>query len=96
MKKLFAVLFSISLSLSLLVLGGEPVNAAGMSSSTQVGYIKRKSKKVYVRTKHGTRYVAHKTKKGTKWTAHKTKRGTKTAYVKTKRTTKKTYNNIKN
>ena len=94
MKKLIAIIFSISMALSIVFVSQTPVSAAGISTP-QVGYIKRKSKKVYYRTKNGVRYVGHKTANGTRWTVVKTKHGTKKAYVKTKRTTKKTYSKTK-
>lgn len=84
MKRIFALVFSFSLMLSLVVLSAEPAAALGISVKKQVGYLKRKTKKIYHRSKNGTKYVAHKTKRGTEWTAHKTKHGTKKAYVKTK------------
>ena len=84
MKKLFAIVFSLSLMLSLVVLSAEPASAAGMYAKRQVGYMKRKTKKVYYRSKRGTKYVAHKTKRGTKTTFHKSKRKTKKTYSKTK------------
>ena len=96
MKKLIAIVFSVSLMLSLVVLSAEPASAAGMYANKQVGYMKRKTKKVYYRSKRGTKYVAHKTKRGTKVTYRKTKRGTKKVYVKSKRGTKKTYSKTKN
>ena len=95
MKKIFAIVFSLTLVLSVIALGNVTSSAATKLSKPQVGYLKRKSKKVYYRTKNGTKYVAHKTKTGTKYTAHKTKVGTKKAYVKTKSTTKKTYSKSK-
>ena len=82
MKKIFAIVFSLTLVLSVIALGNVTSSAATKLSKPQVGYLKRKSKKVYYRTKNGTKYVAHKTKTGTKYTAHKTKVGTKKAYVK--------------
>ena len=84
MKKLFAIVFSLSLILSLVVFSAEPASAAGMYAKAQVGYLKRKTKKVYYRSKHGTKYVAHKTKRGTKTTFHKSKRKTKKVYSKSK------------
>jgi len=95
MKKLFAIVFSLSLTLSLVVFSAESASASGMYAKAQVGYLKRKTKKVYYRSKRGTKYVAHKTKRGTKYSAHKTKRGTKTTFHKTKRTTKRTYSKTK-
>ena len=84
MKKLFAIVFSLSLTLSLVVFSAESVSASGMYAKAQVGYLKRKTKKVYYRSKHGTKYVAHKTKRGTKTTFHKSKRKTKKVYSKSK------------
>ena len=84
MKKLFAIVFSLSLILSLVVLSAETASAAGMFPKKQVGYLKRKTKKVSHRTKVGTKYVAHKTKRGTKTTFHKSKRKTKKVYSKSK------------
>ena len=80
MKKIFAIVFSLSLILSLVVLSAEPASAAGMMAKKQVGYMKRKTRKVYHRSKRGTRYVAHKTKRGTKKTFHKSKRKSKKVY----------------
>jgi hypothetical protein len=84
MKKLFAIVFSFSLMLSLVVLSAETASAAEMLAAKQVGYLKRKTKKVYYRSKRGTKYVAHKTKRGTKKTFHKSKRKTKKVYSKSK------------
>jgi hypothetical protein len=84
MKKLFAIVFSLSLFLSLVAFSAEPASAAGMNAKKQMGYLKRKTKKVYYRSKRGTKYVAHKTKRGTKTTFHKSKRKTKKTYSKTK------------
>jgi hypothetical protein len=94
MKKILAITFSISMAMSVVFVSHNSVAAAGVSSP-QVGYIKRKSRKVYYRTKNGVRYVGHKTANGTRWTVVKTKRGTKKAYRKTKTTTKKTYSKTK-
>jgi hypothetical protein len=84
MKKLFAIVFSLSLIFSLVVFSAEPASAAVKYAKAQVGYLKRKTKKVYYRSKHGTKYVAHKTKRGTKTTFHKSKRKTKKVYSKSK------------
>jgi len=95
MKKIFAIVFSLSLTLSVVAFGNVALSAATKLSKPQVGYIKRKSKKVYYRTKNGTKYVAHKTKKTAKAAGRKTEHGSKKAYVKTKTTTKKTYSKSK-
>lgn len=95
MKKIFAVVFSLSLAFSAIAFGNIPSSAETKLSKPQVGYIKRKSKKVYYRTKTGTKYVAHKTKKSAKAAGRKTEHGSKKAYVKTKTTTKKTYSKSK-
>jgi hypothetical protein len=84
MKKLFAILFSISLLSSVVLFEAGTVSAAPAVARSQVGYLKRKSKKVYYRSKRGTSYAAHKTKRGTKKTFHKSKRVTKRTYSTTK------------
>ena len=84
MKRVTAIIISAAFLLTLFTAFEAPAFGDSISPASQVGYIKRKSKKVYYRSKSGTKYAAHKTKRGTKWTAHKTKRGTKKAYVKTK------------
>ena len=84
MKRLLAVVFTVSISMSVTVFGSVAVSTNSVSAKSQVGYIKRKSKKVYRRGKHGTKVVYYKTKHGTKKTYRKTKRVTKRTYHKTK------------
>jgi len=84
MKKVFAILFSISLLTSVFLFDAATVSAAPTIAKSQVGYLKRKTRKVYYRSKRGTKYVAHKTKRGTKKGFHTTKRKTKRTYSKTK------------
>ena len=96
MKKILAVVFSFSLLLASVVFCDVTASAASMGAKTQIGYLKRKTKKVAHRTKTGTKYVAHKTKRGTQATYSKTKSGSKKAYAKTKSTSKKTYRKTKN
>ena len=84
MKKILVVVFSVSLSISVVFAGNVAASAASVAAKSQVGYIKRKSKKVYYRTKHGSKVVYYKTKRGTKKTYHKSKRVTKRTYHKTK------------
>ena len=84
MKKLLALVFAISISMSILVFGGVTVSASALSGKSQIGYMKRKSKKVYRRSKHGTKVVYYKSKRGTKKTYHKSKRVTRRTYHKTK------------
>jgi hypothetical protein len=91
MKKILTVIFSVALLLGSIVFSSVSTSAASMGFNPQIGYLKRKTKKVAHRTKTGTEYVAHKTKVGTKKTYYKTKYGSKKAYAKTKRGTKKTY-----
>ena len=106
MKKLVTVIFSVSLAISFVIIGNESVSAASVSSVPQVGYLKRKTKKVYHRTKSGTEDIAHDTKhkskkvyyrteRGTKDVAHDTKHKSKKTYYKSKRVTKKTYSKTK-
>ena len=84
MKKLLVIVFSISLGLSVTFLGSISVPAESLSAKAQVGYIKRKSRKVYYRSKHGTKVAYHKSKYETKKGFHKSKRVTKHTYSKTK------------
>lgn len=84
MKKLLALVFAVSISMSILAFGSVSTSAASLTPNPQVGYIKRKSKKVYRRSKHGTKVVYYKTKRGTKKTYRKSKRVTKRTYHKTK------------
>jgi hypothetical protein len=86
MKKLNTLVLSISLLFSTAVFAAKPVSGAAFGAVSQIGYVKRKSRKVYYRSKRGTRYVAHKTKRGSKRGYYKTKRVTKKAYSKTKKT----------
>jgi len=72
MKKIFAIIFGASLTLSIFTFSGVSASAAVNISKPQVGYLKRKTKKVYYRTKNGTKYVAHKTKKNGKAVGCKT------------------------
>ena len=96
MKKFLAVIFSVTLLLASIVFSSGSASAASMGAKPQIGYMKRKTKKVAHRTKTGTKYVAHKTKVGTKETYSTTKHGSKKAYAKTKRGSKKTYAKTKN
>src|SRR6476660_9064539 len=84
MKKFLAVIFSVTLVLASIVFSGISASAASVGFNPQIGYTKRKTKKVAHRTKTGTKYVAHKTKVGTKETYSTTKHGSKKAYAKTK------------
>jgi len=99
MKKVLAVVFSVSMTISVFVVGNVSASAASISAKSQVNYIKRKTKKVYRRTKAGTKDIAHDTKHKTKKTYYRTKRGTKDiahdTKHKTKRVTKKTYRKTK-
>ena len=106
MKKSLTILFSMSLAISFVLLANDSVSAASMKAVPQVGYLKRKTKKVYYRTKNGTKDIAHETKHGTKKAyyrtkrsskdvAHETKHGTQKTYYKSKRVTKKTYSKTK-
>jgi hypothetical protein len=106
MKKLLTIIFCVSLITSIVVLGNVSVLATTINSGPQIGYLKRKTKKVYYRTKRGTKDIAHetkhtskktyyRTKRGSKDVAHETKHGTKKTYNKTKRVTKKTYSKTK-
>lgn len=84
MKKILAIVFAVSISMSVLVFGSETAEASSLSARSQIGYVKRKSKKIYRRSKHGTKVVYYKGKRGTKKTYHKSKRVTKRTYHKTK------------
>ena len=84
MKKILAIVFAVSIAVSTLVLAGISASAASLGAKSQVGYIKRKSRKVYRRSKHGTKVVYYKSKRGTKKTYYKSKRVTKRTYHKTK------------
>jgi hypothetical protein len=84
MKKLLVIAFSVSLGLTATFLGSVAAAAESLSSKAQVGYVKRKSKKVYYRTKHGSKVVYRKSKRETKKGFHKSKRVTKHTYSKTK------------
>ena len=57
MKRVFAVIFCLSLTFSIVIMSAETVSGAGLGSRVkkQVGYVKRKSRKVYHRSKRGTR-----------------------------------------
>jgi len=96
MKKFLAVIFTVTLVLGSIVFSSVSASAASVGFNPQIGYMKRKTKKVAHRTKTGTKYVAHKTKVGTKSTYSKTKHGSKKAYAKTRKGTKKTYAKTKN
>ena len=106
MKKLLTIVFSVSLAIPLVLAGNVSTLAASMAAVPQINYLKRKTKKVYHRTKNGTKEIAHdtknKTKKGyhraersSKDVAHETKHKTKKGYSKSKRVTKKTYSKTK-
>lgn len=99
MKKVLAFVFSVSIAISVIVVGNVCASAASIGAKSQVNYIKRKTKKVYRRTKAGTKDIAHDTKHKTKKTYYRTKRGTKDiahdTKHKTKRVTKKTYRKTK-
>jgi hypothetical protein len=106
MKKILVVLFSVSMAISVIVIGNVSASAASIDAKGQVNYLKRKTKKVYRRTKNGTKDIAHetkhktkktyyRTKSGTKDVAHETKHKTKKGYYKSKRVTKKTYRKTK-
>ncbi|HYJ90526.1 MAG TPA: hypothetical protein VEV84_04405 [Pyrinomonadaceae bacterium] len=84
MKKILAIVFAVSISISMMVFGSVRASANSLSAKNQVGYIKRKSRKIYYRSKHGTKVVYYKSKRGTKKTYHKSKRVTKHTYSKTK------------
>lgn len=84
MKKIIGITFLVSLVLSSIVVANTASAVKSFGGKAQVGYLKRKTRKVAHRTKHGTKYVAHKTKRGTKAGFRKTKRGTKKTYSKTK------------
>jgi gas vesicle protein len=85
MKRTFVLLFALTLILSGICLGGSVGSGTAIGAAPQIGYVKRKTKK-----------VAHRTKYHTKRISHKTKRGTQAGYTKTKHTTKKTYSKTKN
>jgi hypothetical protein len=91
MKRLLGAILSLTIAASVIFIADTSISANSLMSTPQVGYIKRKTKKVSHRIKYKSKYAAHKTKQGTNWTAHKTKHGTKKGYYKTKRVTKKTY-----
>jgi|SRR3954452_10256319 len=99
MKKVLAIIFSVSLGISVTIFGNVSASASTMLAKSQVNYLKRKTKKVYHRTKSGTKDIAHETKHGTKKTYHKTKSGSKDiahdTKHKTKRVTKKSYHKTK-
>jgi hypothetical protein len=99
MKKVLALVFSVSMAISVIVIGNVSASALSFGASSQIDYLKRKTKKVYRRTKSGTKDIAHDTKHKTKRTYYKTKSGTKDlahdTKHKTKRVTKKTYRKTK-
>jgi hypothetical protein len=95
MNRILSAIFIATLGFSLILIADNTASASTLVAKAQVGYIKRKSRKVGHRIKYKSKYAARKTTKGTRWTAHKTKRGTKTGYYKTKRVTKKTYSKTK-
>ena len=84
MKKFISIAFLVSLMLPAAFAGEAFGATSSVTAPEQVGYMKRKTKKVAHRTKVKSKYVGRKTVKGTRWTAHKTKRGTKKVYSKTK------------
>lgn len=86
MKRVLVLVFAAAFTLSIVLIGENVAAATGVAASSQLHYLKRKTRKVAHRTKYKAKYVGRKTEKGTRWTAHKTKRGTKKAYVKTKET----------
>lgn len=87
------------MAISVIVIGNVSASAASIDAKGQINYLKRKTKKVYRRTKSGTRDIAHETKHKTKKTYYRTKSGTKDiahdTKHKTKRVTKKTYRKTK-
>ena len=91
MKRVIGLVFVISLILSIVVIAQAARSAPGFAANSQIGYLKRKTRKVSHRVKYKSKYVGHKTAKGTRWASHKTKRGTKYTYVKTKHGTKRVY-----
>jgi hypothetical protein len=95
MKRFIGAFLSVAIAFSVVVMAEVSASANSLSSRSQIGYVKRKSKKVGHRIKYRSKYAAHKTVKGTKWTARKTKHGTKKGYYKTKRVTKRTYSKTK-
>ena len=92
MKRITGLLFIFTLGLSTVVAAETIEPGKSFSSNSQIGYLKRKTRKVAHRTKRGAKYAGRKTVKGTRWTAHKSKRGTKKAYVKSKTGIKKAVN----
>lgn len=106
MKKLLIIAFSFSIAISAIIIGNVSPVSASITARPQVGYVKRKTKKVYHRSKNGTKDIAHetkhetkkgysRTKRGSKDVAHETKHETKKGYSKSKRVTKKTYSKTK-
>jgi hypothetical protein len=92
MRTLAGLLFILSLCLSTVFAAETMDLGTSFSSTSQIGYLKRKTRKVAHRTKRGAKYAGRKTVKGTRWTAHKTKRGTKKAYVKSRTGVRKAVN----
>ena len=106
MKKLLTIVFSFSLAIPLFLAGNVSIFAASVTAVPQVNYLKRKTKKVYHRTKNGTVDIArdsknktkkgyHRTERGSRDLAHETKHETKKGYRKTKRVSKHTYHKTK-
>jgi hypothetical protein len=92
MKRIAGLLFIFALGLSTVVAAEKIEPGTSFSSNAQIGYLKRKTRKVAHRTKRGAKYAGRKTVKGTRWTAHKTKRGTKKVYVKSRTGVRKAVN----
>ena len=91
MKKLTVIALSVLLGLSVIFLGNASVSAKSVNATAQVDYVKRKSRKIYRSSKHGTNIAYHKSKYETKKGYRKSKHETKKGYHKTKRATKHTY-----
>lgn len=85
MKRITILFFALTLVLAGLSIGASAASGRGFAAVPQIGYLKRK-----------TRKVSHRTKYHAKRITHKTKRGTKAGYRKTSNASKKTYSKTKN
>jgi len=84
MKKITTLIFTLALVIGGLFVSNSTAATSNGIGSPQIGYMKRKTRKVAHRTKYHSKRIAHKTKRGTKIGYSKTKHATKRTYSKTK------------
>ena len=106
MKKVFAVIFALSMVLSSVFIAGAISGDNSFSASAQTVTVRKRNRSIpsrayrggrYVvrRTWDGTKYVSRKVWVATKYGARKTEQGTRWTAHKTKRGTKKAFHKTK-